>query len=461
MIKKSFRSLFFAVALMTWFTGSTVVYGEEPPTTPAEARATGSDIPAVFDLESAVQRGLEANPRVEAYEYGVEAAENRVKSTRGQFLPSVSATSGVRRLGNRSAEEFDQDYLDQDTMSYGLRVSQPLFAGFRILNSWRKAGLEAEVSEARLRMQQLDLTHRIQVYFLELLRIREDLRAARGAVERLETQLKAAEAWFKVEMRPRLEVLQTKAELEAARNRVVTVANAEQVLMTHLHVLLDLPRDRKVNYDDDLLVRVPVELPDAEFFFETARRQRPDLEMARKSVEIAEKDHSLTKGSFVPRVNLDAGYNYSDIDYRMAGRDDVERKYWTVGINAEWEFFSGGRDYYETKRAGQVLAAQQAQERETEQTIAAEVREALLGHADALVLIEGAREALEAAREAYDAAQSRYRAGVGTITDILNTQDQLTRAETDLNRAKAARFSAMADLYRAAGILNPDLQVSP
>jgi outer membrane protein len=270
--------------------------------------------------------------------------------------------------------------------------------------------------------------------------------------------LKAAEAWFKVEMRPRLEVLQTKAELEAARNRVVTIANAEQVLMTRLHVLLDLPRDRNVQYDDDLLVRVPVALPDPESFFESARKQRPDLEMARKSVEIAEKDKSLAKGGFVPRVNLDAGYNYSDMDYRVDKPYEVERKYWSVGINAEWEFFSGGRDYYETRRSIQVLSAQEAQERETEQTVMAEVREALLGHADALVLIEGAREALEAAREAYDAAQSRYRAGVGTITDILNTQDQLTRAETDLTRAKAARFAAMADLYRAAGILNPDLR---
>jgi outer membrane protein TolC len=276
-------------------------------------------------------------------------------------------------------------------------------------------------------------------------------------VERLETQLKAAEAWFKVEMRPRLEVLQTKAELESARNRVVTIANAEQVLMTHLRVLLDLPQGRKVEYDDDLLVRVPESLPDPEFFFESARKQRPDLEMARKSVEIAEKDRSLTKGAFVPRVNLDAGYNYSDMDYRVAQRDDLERKYWTVGINAEWEFFSGGRDYYETRRSGQMLAAQESQLRETEQTIAAEVREALLGHADSLVLIEGAREALEAAREAYDAARSRYRAGVGTITDILNTLDQLTRAETELTRAKAAKFTAMADLYRAAGILNPGL----
>ncbi|MFO8089704.1 MAG: TolC family protein, partial [Desulfatiglandaceae bacterium] len=350
MIKKSFPILSLTVALLFCLPGPAFVSGEEMPSSSADDAAIKTEIPSVFDLESAVQRGLEANPRVEAYEYTAEAAESRVKSARGQFLPSVTATGGIQRLNNRSADEFNQDYLDQDAISYGLRISQPLFAGFRIFNSWKKAGLEAEVSEARLQMQQLDLTHKIQVYFLELMRVREDLRAARKAVERLETQLKAAEAWFKVEMRPRLEVLQTKAELEAARNRVVTVANAEQVLITHLRVLLDLPRGRKVDYDDDLLVRVPEPLPNPEYFFETAERLRPDLKMARKSVEIAEKDISLAKGGFAPRVSLNAGYDVNDRDYRVGRLGDLERKYWTVGINAQWEFFSGGRDYYETMR---------------------------------------------------------------------------------------------------------------
>lgn len=423
------------------------------------AADSGPSARLTLDLEAAVQRGLEMNPGLAAARHEIEAAEAHARSVRGELFPRLTATAGERRLHNLSDDEYNQDYLDQRSTTYSVRLSQPLFAGFTIMRSWQRAGLQEDLSRAREKMRSLDLAYQIQRNFLEILRVREDLRAARAAVERLDLQMEAAEAWFAVEMRPRLGVLQTRAELEEARNRVISLDNAEQTLVARLNALLAFSAAvEEVEYADHLLTSPPTPAFNLQDGLVLARENRPDLVMAAKAVEIARNDRAGARGQFAPRVSLDMDYTNQDLRYQNRSEMDLNREHWSVGINMQWELFSGGRNYYAAQSSGRELDRSLAEEREVRLQAEAEVRSAFLAHEDAEARISGAREAVAAAREAFKAAEVRYRGSLGTTTEVLDTQSQLTRAETVLNQARVDKLLALAEIYRAVGMLNPGLK---
>ena len=65
--------------------------------------------------------------------------------------------------------------------------------------------------------------------------------------------------------------------------------------------------------------------------------------------------------------------------------------------------------------------------------------------------------ALDAASESYAMANKRYQTGTGTITDLLDAQFKLTRAEADVNQALANFHAARSSLFYNLGRENRGL----
>ena len=165
-----------------------------------------------FTMEQAVARAMQANPGVEAKMLLLEQARLNVGVAQSYFWPRVSLVGTTSRVQNyEEVQTYNSDNLTSDNWSKGLRASLSLFAGFAHLNNLQKSRIAVEVEKARHRQARLELGSNVQLQFLQLLKCREDLKSAEEAVARIETQLKAAEAFVKVGMAPYVNVLQNRA----------------------------------------------------------------------------------------------------------------------------------------------------------------------------------------------------------------------------------------------------------
>ena len=72
------------------------------------------------------------------------------------------------------------------------------------------------MEEARHRQAKLELIANVQLQFLQLLKAREDLKSAKESITRIETQLKAAEAFVKVGVAPDVYKRQLRTSTNAA-----------------------------------------------------------------------------------------------------------------------------------------------------------------------------------------------------------------------------------------------------
>lgn len=416
----------------------------------------------VLDMKDAVKMGLDRSHRVQAHDYGIKRSESEVKSVRGQFFPQLSAGAGYTYLDSLSARgPTDQDYLDQQQYQWNLRAVQTVFAGMTILSSYQQAQIEKEISELEKENTERELIREIQHHFLELLKAREDRRALDSSVERLEVGLEASESFYERQLVPYVDVLQAGVELEEARQDLSQAKNEEQIQKTQLNALLGFGYDYLIGYEGDL-EEIPLDI-----FFETrevidiAMEQRTDLMFIRKNMAVTEQERRIARGQKMPRVNLEFVYtdrkrDYDEPQQTMEGPMDRDQRnrHWTAGASIEWEFFSGGQQYYQHEAMGYEIRRLVQTLKETESSIVTEVRTAQMRLDEARDRLVSTRKALNAAQENYDMQEHRYKQRVGTITDLLTAQEHLTEAETRNNQALMDFQQALSELYFAIGERN-------
>ena len=415
-----------------------------------QARAVEpSAAPSVYTLEQAVLRGLQANPQVAAVRAALLGSEFGEKAAKADFYPALSANYGFA---------YDDKPMlggDREAWTLNINLSQPLFTGWRLLNTHQQSQLVTEQVQTQLENIELNLILLIQEQFLALLKARENVRSAQDAVIRLQSQLQTAQAFFDVGLRPRLDVLQAEVELAQAEQLLLVAQNTVATQVARLNTLLNLDLDAPVEYVGDLtyLPYAPI-LQDS---LDNAFRQRPDLILAGKAEEIADKDVEIVASNLYPQITADLDYFQRGNDPSVSGSGARPDPWWTAGVVLRWRAFEWGRTRYATEQARQNVNRLREETANLRLEVSFEVKSLHLKLEEASARIAVARKALEEAREGFRIAQARFQAQVGTNTDVLDAQSRLTQSEALLTDALADYQLALARLFAAVGERNPGL----
>lgn len=423
----------------------------------APARSAGAEETVRVNMVEAVRRALRDNPGLAASAAGSRAAEEGRKAARGAFGPKLGMSYNVSRVRQESAPRSAQIRPERDAYAWDVEISQPLFAGFKLLSAYQRSALRADSEKAVLRQTELALTEQVQSGFFRYLRARENARSAGDALARLRSQLDIARAYYGVGLRPRLDVLQAEVDVSKAESTLIQEENARETARAKLNTLLGLPATARVDYEGDLSV-APFSR-DLEECLNTAYSLRPDLYIARKSVEIAVKDRRMTQSGYYPQI--DAYYRTSTFgntpDLRRAGENGGQGVSWEAGARASWDVFSWGTTYYADQEAGFNVAKLRHEEENLRLSAGYDVKSRLLALWEAEKRIAVARKGMEQAQEAYKAALARYQAQVGTNFDVLDASSKLSAAEAALTAARADYLTALSSLYAAMGEQHSDL----
>ncbi|MBO4334212.1 MAG: TolC family protein [Desulfovibrio sp.] len=425
------------------------------------AAKNGSNAPKrSYTLKEAVDQAMLTNPSIEAKIRMIENARMNVGVAQSNFWPRVSIVASTSHLQNyEEVQTYNSDNLTSDNWSKGLRVQLNLFVGFAHLNNLQKSRLSVQMEEAKHRQARLELACNVQLQFLQLLRLRQELKSAEDSVARLETQLKSAESFVAVGMAPYVNVLQNQTELAKAQQQVIRIKNDLRNTQVQLNKFLGFAPETPIQYVGNLKDYATSVGYTEENAVKTAVRNRPDLLIAQRSIEIAYKDMHISLGRFLPRVDLTYDNSSSSKEY-----DDTKnyqgytRNYWSLGLQFSWEFFSGGESTFQTLADRKRAQSLQKDFEDTMNAAQAEVIRSLLDIAAAKELISASQVGVKAARESYDMASTRYATHTGTITELLDAQVRLTQAEDDAIRALSDFQSARARFFFYIGRENPGLK---
>ncbi len=428
---------------------------KEPPSTTKMDGPLGDD---EYDMEKAVLRALKENYNVKAKEASALAAEEGRKSVRGTFGPVLSTSYGYTKLQHKPS--FGGQNQDDSYFTWNVTATQNVFSGLRTLSSYQKSVLQKESADADKVNNDITLILDVQTNFLNLLKARENIRSAQDSVERLLSQLKVTRAFYEVGLKPRLDVLQAEVDVANAEDVLLQATQNEETLTARLDTLLNIDIHKTVRYVGTL-AQVPFHYGLDECL-ERAYRQRPDIYIAQKAVEISDKDTAIAGSDFYPQVNAQWSWETQGDSLTADGSNVNSNRFssWNVGVQADWNVFEWGKTYYSYRQQKQLTSKAKAEQSNLHNEVAFEIKSKLLQLNEAEKRIKVSRKGLAQAREAFRMAEARYQAQVATITDVLDAQSRLTNAESSYTAAMGDYEIAIASLYAAMGEKRPDLSES-
>lgn len=400
-----------------------------------------------YTLEEAIEAALRHSPQIAQATGAVRNAESAERTAWGQYLPSVSFSTGASRS---STERFNPQTNttvtgSSDSYNAGLSAQITLFNGGQ-----RKAGLESAraqlaAADAGLVSQRFAVILNVQRTFFEVLKADDLVRVAEARVRRAEESLDAARRRAEVGSGTRSDVLRASLEVTNARQQLLQAQNQRRTAGFALGRLVGVEGPVRARHDEPLDPE-PLALGRDELR-ELALRQSPAVQSANADVVAAEASLKSARAQYFPSITASTGYDWFNQDPSLTGG----RTSWNMRLGVSMPIFNRFQREESVSRASVQVDIARTAAADARRQVVADL-ERILGALDmAEQQVALAREALLAAEEDFRVQQERYRLGVSTILDQVTSQINLVQAEIDLIAARYDYQIARAELEALVG----------
>jgi outer membrane protein len=428
-------------------------------------------------LEKSIAMALDHNPSVKVAEKELEKAEAEVTQAWSAILPQLDASVNFQHawaIQESTIPNFIKpmlapiaDYIEginqmpdyvriafgqENTLNYGLTLSQPLFLGGAGL-----AGIKMSKASVRAAEHNLD-SKRQQLIFLcvdgfyscllaqKLITVQEE--AMDQAKANLDVVLKkyevgAASGYDK--MRAEVEVANLKPELISARN-------SYQLALTRLRAIIGLARDSalEVNgafvYEEDDFARLPLaELQDI------ALKNRPEMKTINEQKQITQQGITIARSDFMPKVFFTTDYSYLAMKNDLNFSKNDFSKGFVSAISLRLSLFNGLKTVKQYQKAQLDYYIVQDSEKQLIDVIYAEVEVALNNFNEAWQKYISAEETVALAQESLRLANLMYEEGANTQLDVLVSRLSLTQAQMNYYRTLYQYQIARYQLRKVTG----------
>jgi OMF family outer membrane factor len=364
---------------------------------------------------------------------GADITRQQSASTQLQ-LEQQERQTGIPQPGDEASTAFS----GQAELTYNLYTSGRRQAAIR------QAEEQARSDELAVETQSEEIRLNVSTDYYNLQQADENVRIAQSAVQNSQASLRDAEALERAGVGTRFDVLRSQVNLANAQQDLTNAISQQQIARRQLATRLSLTQSVNISAAE------PVQLAGLwnqtlEQSIVRAFQNRPELQQQLAQRNISEQQRRQALSELGPQVSLVASYNLLDqFDDSVSVTDG-----YSVGVRANLNLFDGGASRARAAQARANIAIAETQFAEQRNQIRFQVEQAFSTQQSNLNNVQTANTALEQAREALRLARLRFQAGVGTQTDVINSENDLTRAEGNRVQAILDYNRALARLQRA------------
>ncbi|WP_397329476.1 TolC family protein [Nostoc sp. FACHB-190] len=410
-----------------------------------------------ISLEQALAVARRNNRELQISVLQLERSRGALREAQAALYPTLDLNADITR--SQSASSQLQDTLNgraglssnSDEPSTGFNGQAQLT--YNIYTSGRRQAAIKEAEE-QVRFNELDVERQseeirlnVTTQYYDLQEADEQVRINQSAVENAQASLRDAEALERAGVGTRFDVLRSQVNLANAQQDLTNAISNQLIARRQLVTTLSLPQDITISAADTVQL-AGLWNRSLEESIVLAFQNRPELQQQLAQRKISEQQRRQALAANLPQLSFIANYNLLDqFDDSVSITDG-----YSVGVRASWNLFDGGAARARASQAKTNIAIAETNFAEQRNQIRFQVEQAFSTQRSNLDNVQTANTALEQAREALRLARLRFQAGVGTQTDVINSETDLTRAEGNRVTAILNYNRALARLQRAVTI---------
>jgi outer membrane protein TolC len=409
------------------------------PTKPEEVRIQGT---VAITLDQALELAKRNNRELQAAQFQLERSQSALREAQAALLPNASVSGNLTNSGNNlfttGSTQSNTSFSGQAQVNYDLYTSGNRQASIRFAEE------QIRIDELNFENQSLVVGLNVATQYYNLQGADEQVRINRSAVANAEASLRDTQARLQAGVGTQFDVLQAQVNLADAQQQLTNSISQQRIARRQFGTLLSLPQSVDISAADPVRLAGLWQLT-LEQTIVQAFQNRPELPQFLAQRNQAEQQRRQALSQLGPQLGLNGSYSLQD---RYNDSISVADGY-SVGLQASLTLFDGGAARARAAQSRANIAIAETQFANQRDQIRFDVEQFYFQLQSNLDNVQTSTLALTQAREALQIARLRLQAGVGTQTEVISAENNLTRAEGNRVTAILDYNRALANLQRS------------
>lgn len=436
-----------------------------------------------WDLRKCVEYALANNISVRQADVQARFSELTLKQSKASQLPTLNASTNVGNsfgLGEnpRTGILENQTFF---TVSGQAQSQVTLFNWFSKKNIIAADKLTLQADQEQVNKVQNDIALNVAVAYLQILLAKEQVNISRIQVQQTHSQLESTRKQVEAGKLPELNAAQLEAQLANDSSSLITSEASVQQFILQLKALLNLDAGRPFDVVTPPIELIPVEsLADLqpEAVYASAMTNLPQQKVNGLRIQAATKNVAAAKAGMYPTISaygsLDSRYvhfkkipvyqqvitGYNDLPLRanagsgvfytvqqpifqdgslvgytksdQFGKQFKENFGQNIGIGLSIPILNGRRARTSWEQSKLSLKNYELTKEQGDLQLKQDIYKAYLDATSAIQKFNANKKGVETSQKAYDFSQKRYDLGLLSTYELLNAQNTLLTAKTQL-----------------------------
>lgn len=427
-------------------------------------------------LEECIKQAVQEDAGLKSVEMESAASAEEIAISKVGFFPSLKLKASYTlfdRPGrlvvdqglfgtNIPPEKVEVSTNDQDFFFLNLVLEQPLFTGWRLTHTLRKAKTTNDEAILHSERERESLVFQVKKNFYDVMTAQLQREVSQKILEAKRERLRVLNELNREGYSGKEEVLRQEADIALAELDAYRSESREKLTLSNLRNLI-----RHSGNDDLSLTGTPQSLSLVAPLNEVAKyavESRKDLKIARTRIRGAEEDVAIAKSAYYPQANLQGNY------FRQKETNITRSDLWMVSATVDWSIFEWGKTSAEVRQKDAQKQRLQFAREKQEQTVALEAEKSWRDAREKEASVKAREKRVRVFEYLAGQASERYAEGSVKLVDVLEAETQLVReyneymiAVNDLNGAVAslelATSGAPASWFVPQRLYTPEIKV--
>ena len=420
-------------------------------------------------LDDAIQMALSENPTIKVADLDVERYDYVKKETRGNLLPSLSASGEYTRAIEKSTMRGGISFGADNTFTGTASLSVPLFAPavYRTLKL-NRTQIASAVEAAR--SSRITLVAEVKKAVYNILLAEQSLATLEESRATIQRTVDDTKVKFEQGVASEYDYLTAQVELSNLLPTITQTKNSIRVAMLQLKMYLSVPEALSIELVGNLDEMKDVVLAGGETLSTDVSRNS-DLRALDIQAEMLRYQLKTTNAARIPTVAAFGsatitGNDMEDFRKMVSGGAEAgtgeavtdlnsSKYFWThpisVGVQISIPIFSGLKNSYKSRQVKNQIEQLDLQRDYAQRQTTVAVESAINNLLTAREMMLAQARTMAQADKAYHISDTRFRAGAGTILELNSAQLNRTQAHLNYSQAIYDYLSAQADYDRIVG----------
>jgi outer membrane protein len=395
-------------------------------------------------LNEALASAYKVNPRLDAARATLRATDEEVPRAISGYRPVITGEADTTFRHSTTQPSLPVNG-DTNPRGYQVQLVQPLFRGFRVVNTVAEAEATVRAGRETLRSVEQSVLLEAVTAYLDVVRDMAIVRLRENNVTVLTRDLRATQDRFNVGEVTRTDVAQAQARRAAAVSALdLAKSNLQTSRATYERVIGHPPTNLVEPRPTPL---APKNLADGS---EISARENPAVVAALYREQGARHAIDRIRGERLPSAQLEAGYQRRFDD--NVGIDSQEIA--TVTGRLTVPFYTGGEVEARIRQAKHTHVSRLQEIEQARTEVLAQVVAAWSQLIAARAQLESDQASVDANRIALAGVREEERVGQRTLLDVLNAEQELLNSEVNLVTTKRNLVVASYNVLSTIGRLN-------